>query len=372
MSNSKISALTSATTVAGTEVLPIVQSSATVKLAISDLNPGLSTILASKGGTGQTSYTVGDLLYASATTTLSKLADVATGNALISGGVTTAPSWGKIGLTTHVSGTLPTANGGTNLTSFTANGVLYASSTSALTTGTGLTFDGTILNFGGTGNRITGLMDGASVTNRLLFQTSTTNSQTTFGIIPNGTSTASALSLEGDSTLTNGTTLQLINNFAGAGTESRVISGIRGTGTYLPITVYTGGSQRVKIDTSGNTLVTSAAGLGYGTGSGGTVTQATSKGTAVTLNKPTGQITMNNALLLTNTAVAFQVNNTLISATDTVVVSIQDSVTSNTNYQASVSQVVAGAFVICLQNISISSLSEAVVINFATIKGATS
>jgi hypothetical protein len=68
---------------------------------------------ATSGGTGQSSYSIGDLLYASTTTALSKLADVATGNALISGGVGVAPSWGKIGLTTHVSGTLPIANGGT-------------------------------------------------------------------------------------------------------------------------------------------------------------------------------------------------------------------------------------------------------------------
>lgn len=77
------------------------------------------TLVAANGGTGQSSYTVGDILYASTTTALSKLADVATGNALISGGVGVAPSWGKIGLTTHVSGTLPIANGGTNQTSFT-------------------------------------------------------------------------------------------------------------------------------------------------------------------------------------------------------------------------------------------------------------
>jgi len=63
---------------------------------------------------------VGDLLYASTTTALSKLADVATGNALISGGVGVAPAWGKIGLTTHVSGTLPVANGGTGITSLGA------------------------------------------------------------------------------------------------------------------------------------------------------------------------------------------------------------------------------------------------------------
>jgi hypothetical protein len=77
------------------------------------------TLVAANGGTGQSSYAVGDILYASTTTALSKLADVATGNALISGGVGVAPSYGKIGLTTHVSGTLPIANGGTGSTSTT-------------------------------------------------------------------------------------------------------------------------------------------------------------------------------------------------------------------------------------------------------------
>jgi hypothetical protein len=62
------------------------------------------------GGTGQSVYAVGDILYASTTTTLAKLADVATGNSLISGGVGVAPSWGKIGLTTHISGRLAFAN----------------------------------------------------------------------------------------------------------------------------------------------------------------------------------------------------------------------------------------------------------------------
>lgn len=62
------------------------------------------------GGTGQTSYAVGDLVYANTTTTLAKLADVAVGNALISGGISSAPTYGKIGLNTHVSGNLPVAN----------------------------------------------------------------------------------------------------------------------------------------------------------------------------------------------------------------------------------------------------------------------
>ncbi len=78
--------------------------------------PTWGTLGATAGGTGQTTYAIGDLLFASSSTALSRLADVATGSALISGGVGVAPSWGKVGLTTHVSGTLPIANGGTNAT----------------------------------------------------------------------------------------------------------------------------------------------------------------------------------------------------------------------------------------------------------------
>jgi len=91
-----------------------------------------SPVTAILGGTGQTVYAVGDLLYANTTTTLAKLADIATGNALISGGVATAPSWGKIGLTTHVDGTLALGNGGLGITSGTSGGIPYFSSTSAV------------------------------------------------------------------------------------------------------------------------------------------------------------------------------------------------------------------------------------------------
>jgi hypothetical protein len=101
---------------------------------------GWKVVPATAGGTGQTSYAVGDILYADTTTSLAKLADVATGNALISGGVGVAPSWGKIGLTTHVSGVLPVANGGTNassasitafnnITGYTASGATGTTST---------------------------------------------------------------------------------------------------------------------------------------------------------------------------------------------------------------------------------------------------
>lgn len=77
-------------------------------------------------------YTVGGLFYADGASTLAELDGVATGNALISGGVGTAPAWGKIGLTTHVSGTLPTGNGGVGIASYTAGDTIYASASDTL------------------------------------------------------------------------------------------------------------------------------------------------------------------------------------------------------------------------------------------------
>lgn len=72
---------------------------------------GGTAIAATVGGTGQTVYAVGDILFASTTTALSRLAAAAADNVLISG---TTPSWGKASLTAHVSGILPMLNGGTN------------------------------------------------------------------------------------------------------------------------------------------------------------------------------------------------------------------------------------------------------------------
>lgn len=123
------------------------------------LTTGTTSVLPeTKGGTNQSTYTTGDLLYASAANTLSKLADVATGNALISGGVTTAPSWGKI-TPSHISGVWPVANGGTNassasgtaldnITGFSSTGLLVrtGSGTYAFRTLTGTAAEITVTN----------------------------------------------------------------------------------------------------------------------------------------------------------------------------------------------------------------------------------
>ena len=90
-------------------------------------------------------------------------------------------------------------------------------------------------------------------------------------------------------------------------------------------------TNRLVIDTTGNVLATSGL-LGYGVGAGGTVVQATSKSTAVTLNKPGGQITMHDALLLVGESVVFQVTNALVAASDCV--SVTASATLNYRIEA--------------------------------------
>jgi len=127
---------------------------------------GLTTPLSEiQGGTGYSSYTTGDILYASSSTTLARLSDVAAGNALISGGVGLAPSWGKIGLTSHVSGTLPVANGGTG--AITLTGYLVGNGTGAFTavstipnaglTNSAITIGSTSISLGSSSSTLAGL-----------------------------------------------------------------------------------------------------------------------------------------------------------------------------------------------------------------------
>lgn len=108
------------------------------------------TLPAANGGTGQSSYTTGDILYASSSSALSKLAAVATGNVLLSQGVGTAPAWGQVSLTSAVTGTLPAANGGTGQNTYTVGDLLYASGSTALSKLTAVA-TGSVLVSQGTG-----------------------------------------------------------------------------------------------------------------------------------------------------------------------------------------------------------------------------
>lgn len=105
--------------------------------------------------------------------------------------------------------------------------------------------------------------------------------------------------------------------------------------------------------------------LGYTAAAQGTVTQATSKSTAVTLNKSAGRITMNNAALASVTNVTFTLNNSYISANDILILNVSSGTAGA--YNCWVSGLGVGTASITLRNISGGSLSEAVVINFALI-----
>jgi len=107
--------------------------------------------------------------------------------------------------------------------------------------------------------------------------------------------------------------------------------------------------------------------IGYTAAAQGTVTQATDKSTAVTLNKPAGRITMNNASLTTATNATFTLNNSFISANDTVILTISGGQATAGSYNVFANGLAAGSVSISLRNISGGTLSEAVVINFAII-----
>lgn len=117
------------------------------------------------------------------------------------------------------------------------------------TTGT-LTHSGDIV-LSGSGKRITGDFSNATLANRLMFQTSTVNDQTSIGVLPNGTNTFANISLFGGADPANASIAQIINT----GGEVSFRNTVAGTGTYLPMTFYTGGAERMRIDTSGNVLV---------------------------------------------------------------------------------------------------------------------
>jgi hypothetical protein len=112
--------------------------------------------------------------------------------------------------------------------------------------------------------------------------------------------------------------------------------------------------------------ISSASILGYTAAAQGTVTQATSKSTGVTLNKSAGQITMNAASLAATTTVTFTLTNSLLSANDIVILSIASGGTAGA-YNAYVSGLAAGSVVLALRNVTAGALAEAVVLNFAVL-----
>ena len=180
-------------------------------------------------------------------------------------------------------------------------------------------------------------------------------------------STTNVLGITGDVNLSDGgtytTTLQTVTP-----TAARTISFPDATGT---VALVAGSSGQVTYNNAG---VQAGGNLGYNATTGvfgylsgtGTITQATNKATGVTLNSPSGQITLNGAALAADTTVSFTLTNSSITANDVLILNHLSAGTAG-SYLLN-AQAAAGSASINIRNITAGSLSEAIVIGFAVIK----
>lgn len=128
----------------------------------------------------------------------------------------------------------------------------------------------------------------------------------------------------------------------------------------------TGGSAALS-----GSLTTTAGGIGYAAGAGGTVSQTSNKSTSVTLDKLTGKITTSSAALAGDTTVSFTLNNSTVTAEDHIVA---DHFSGGTlgSYVITGRATGAGTASITIRNVTGGSLSEALVLKFTVIKGTAS
>ncbi len=150
-----------------------------------------------------------------------------------------------------------------------------------------------------------------------------------------------------------------------SGTNENLTIDAKGSGTVTINGTATGGiTLGTAVTAAGSVLSTNATGgVGYGTGAGGAVTQITSRTTGVTLNKAAGAITLVSAAG-SATPATFTVTNSVVAATDTVVMSQK----SGTDlYHLLVTAVAAGSFNVTFFTTG-GTTTEQPVFNFAVIK----
>jgi len=332
MADLKISQLPNASTpLAGTEMLPIVQAGVTDKVTVDNL---LARLTAAPPAIGTTTPAAGSFTTLAASGSVT-LGDATTDTVNIGNGGIIKDASGRVGI------------GATPNTGETLN---VSKSITGATSAFGIR------------NYATVASDVTVVAYANLSEVTTANAAFTLGNLvhyqaaPGAKGAASTITNQYGFSVSSGLTAA-INNYAFYGNLAA------GTNRY---NFYAAGSAQNIFN--GDVLVTgAAAALGYGAGAGGTVTQATSKTTTVTLNKPCGQITMHNAALAAGGVVAFQLTNSLITATDVILVM---PIGTFSSYRIDPFPF-AGGTVLRVTNFTGGSLSEAVVINFAVIKGST-
>ncbi len=108
------------------------------------------------------------------------------------------------------------------------------------------------VNIPTSGARITADFSNAALASRVLFQTSTANGATALGVIPNGAGAGANFNAFASSDPTNSSYGQLL---AVAGADVRISSQATGSGAYLPMTFYTSGAERLRVDTSGRVAI---------------------------------------------------------------------------------------------------------------------
>ena len=220
-----------------------------ISTGVSGLGTGVATALAVNVGTAGAPVVNGGALGTPSSGTVTNL--TGTANITATGGASGAIAATTLSASSTVSGT--------GFSTYLASPPAIGGTAPAAVSATSLTDSGN-LNFTGTGNRITGDFSNATIASRVLFQTSTANTSTIVQTIPSGTGTVARWNLANSSDPANASEA----SFAATSTEVRVESTLRGTGTYLPMTFYTGGSERVRVDTSGNAAIgkTPVAGRG--------------------------------------------------------------------------------------------------------------
>lgn len=201
---------------------------------------------------GTTTLTLGSTVTSINGLSLSNVT-ISSGNVTISNVTTTNVTATTANVTTANVGTLTvignaTIGGNATVTGNVSMNVATITTANVTTTNTSSLVVTGNLTFTGTGNRITGDFSNATSSNRVSFQTSTANSNTILSALPSGTGTTGGIDIFNNSDLTNTSRGRVFINTS----EMRISSEILGTGTYLPMTFYTGGSERARIDTSGN------------------------------------------------------------------------------------------------------------------------